>query len=200
MKNFVFYLLGFFISSLGIVFFVKANVGVGTGDSFAIGLSLHLPISIGVGFILIHTLIVFINSTLSKHRPKINIVFPILLRGLTVDICLFLLGSLHVENLLIRWLLLLFGIVLMGIGLGLYLQTTLPKIPVDEFMFTLSKINHLSFRLNRILFESTLMLLGFLLGGPIGLGTLFIAIGLGPSIQFWNEKFQNNSKKMFLTS
>lgn len=194
-KNLSLYMLGFIISSLGIYTFIAANIGVGTGESVSIGLSLHFPISIGIGSMLIHGTIISLNSVLTKKMPNLFVFFPIFLRGITIDLWIGLLGDTKIENVAISWFLLFFGIVLMGFGLGLYLQTNLPKIPVDAFIMTLSKLNKLSFRTNRTFFELSLVIIGWSLGGPIGIGTIIIATFLGPSIQFWDKKLVKFSTK-----
>ncbi|MBZ5753254.1 YczE/YyaS/YitT family protein [Metabacillus rhizolycopersici] len=190
MKSFLIYFLGIFISSLGIVAFIKADVGVGGGESVAIGLALHTTISVGIGMMCIHITIILLNSLLLKKLPNFLVLIPVLSRGLTVDIWLYILNNFQADNIIYRFLLLLIGLVLMGFGLGMYLHTRLPKIPVDEFMATLASLNKLSLRINRVIFELSLVGIGFLLGGPVGVGTIIVALGLGPSIQFFYNRFK----------
>ncbi|KGX88757.1 hypothetical protein N781_09570 [Pontibacillus halophilus JSM 076056 = DSM 19796] len=191
MKQLFLYLFGILISSLGIAFFIKADVGVGTTDSVAVGLSSHIPISVGVGMMTVHVTVILLNSILGKTLPSLFVFIPIVLRGVTLDLWNFLLTDFQLESLVLRWGLLFVGIAFMGIGIGSYLHTNLPKIPVDELMQTLMKKDGLSLRVNRNLYEFSLLVIGFLLGGPIGIGTFVISFLLGPSIQFFYEQWSN---------
>ncbi|MFC0523296.1 YitT family protein [Pontibacillus salicampi] len=189
--NYVFYLLGMIVSSLGIICFIQADVGVGTTDSVAIGLSSHIPVTVGIGMMFIHIIVISLNTFLSKTRPELFVFVPILLRGVTVDFWNYIIPDLQLEFLLFRWLLLVVGLVLMGVGLGMYLHTSLPKIPVDDLIKTLMRKNHWSLRVNRIMYEFSLLFTGFILGGPIGIGTFVISLCLGPSIQFFYQRMEN---------
>ncbi|MBU9711556.1 YczE/YyaS/YitT family protein [Evansella tamaricis] len=190
MFRFLLYFSGILLSSLGIALFVRADVGVGSGEVFAIGLSLHLPISVGVGYMTLHLLVVLSNSILGKIIPNPFCIIPIFLRGITVDFWLYILDPFHPINLVFRWSLVIIGLLLMGIGLGSYILSNLPRIPVDDFMYTLAKMTKMKVRTARTTFEVTIAFIGFLLGGPVGLGTVVIALGLGPSVLFFVNLFQ----------
>ena len=75
------------------------------------------------------------------------------------------------------------GIVLMAIGSALYLPARLGAGPRDGMMVGLNKKFAFSIRLSRTIVEVAALVIGFLLGGTVGLGTLVIAVGLGPTVQ-----------------
>lgn len=77
------------------------------------------------------------------------------------------------------------GLVLNGLAGGLYIGSQLGPGPRDGLMTGLSRRSGLSLRLVRTALELTVLAVGWLLGGPVGLGTVLYAIAIGPLVQFF---------------
>lgn len=75
-----------------------------------------------------------------------------------------------------------FGILLVGLGSGLYLIANLGPGPRDGLMTGLLRITNLPIARVRTGIEVTVLFLGWLLGGTLGLGTLMFALGVGPAV------------------
>ena len=71
-----------------------------------------------------------------------------------------------------------------GVGYGIYLNAKLGAGPRDSFMLGMSKITGKKPGTIRIFIESAVALIGWLLGGPLGLGTLAFALIVGPVMQW----------------
>jgi uncharacterized membrane protein YczE len=75
------------------------------------------------------------------------------------------------------------GIGIVSIGSGLYLMTRLGAGPRDGLMLGLHRRTGLSVRLVRTIIESSVVGLGYVLGGTVGIGTLAFALLIGPVVQ-----------------
>jgi len=75
-----------------------------------------------------------------------------------------------------------FGILLVGFGSGLYLIANLGPGPRDGLMTGLQRVSELPVAKVRTGIEITVVILGWLLGGTVGLGTLMFAFGIGPAV------------------
>jgi uncharacterized membrane protein YczE len=75
------------------------------------------------------------------------------------------------------------GIGIVSIGSGLYLMTRLGAGPRDGLMLGVHRRTGLSVRLVRTIIESTVVALGYVLGGTVGIGTLAFALLIGPGVQ-----------------
>jgi uncharacterized membrane protein YczE len=75
------------------------------------------------------------------------------------------------------------GVLLIGLGSGLYLAADLGAGPRDGLMTGLHHRFGWSIRRGRTAVELTVLMVGFLLGGTIGLGTILFAFGIGPLVQ-----------------
>ena len=74
------------------------------------------------------------------------------------------------------------GILLVGFGSAMYLITNLGAGPRDGLMTGLQKKTNLPIAVVRTSIEVIVVLLGWFLGGVVGVGTLFYALGIGPAV------------------
>lgn len=88
------------------------------------------------------------------------------------------------EGLVQRWAFLLGGVLLMGLGSGLYIGAGLGPGPRDGLMTALAERGY-SLRLVRTLIELSALAAGWALGGTVGIGTLVFALGIGPLVQLF---------------
>ena len=75
-----------------------------------------------------------------------------------------------------------FGIVLVGLGSGIYLISNLGPGPRDGLMIGLQQLTNLPVARVRTVIEVTVVFLGWMLGGIFGVGTLMFALGIGPAV------------------
>jgi len=90
----------------------------------------------------------------------------------------------------IQWLSLIMGVIAVGVGIGIYVEAQLPKTPIDGLMMAISNRFSWSLSISRISIEASGAISGFLLGGPVGLGTLVTALFLGKIIQISNHQIK----------
>ncbi|WP_082234764.1 YczE/YyaS/YitT family protein [Halobacillus massiliensis] len=203
---FLIFTFGLILSSLGIALVIRSGLGVGPGDSVAVGISMHTPLTVGTILIIAFILLLLLNARLEHKRPQYESLIPIILRGVTVDFFLYnMLGNAQYDAWYAQWGIFSLGLITMAVGIALYLRTPFPRIPLDHFMMIMNKRSKQSKSSVRIFTESFLALIGYLLGAPVGIGTLIVALGLGPFIQItyhwaspiahlWHESAQQKSK------
>lgn len=178
--------------SLGITLMVQAQVGLGPWDVLHQGISLLTGMSIGIASIVVGLVIMLFWLPLGE-RPGIGTPLNILLVGFIIDGFMAIIPPLDQLPLPAALLLpsqvgfMLIGVILTGIGSALYIAGGLGTGPRDGVMMGLVRRTGLSIRLVRTLLELSALVLGWLLGGTVGIGTLAFAFGVGPVIQatFW---------------
>ena len=77
------------------------------------------------------------------------------------------------------------GVLTIGLGSGLYLGAELGPGPRDGLMTGIHHRYGWSIRRGRTAIEVSVLVLGFLLGGTVGIGTVVFALGIGPTVQFF---------------
>ena len=94
------------------------------------------------------------------------------------------------NNLLLQSGMLLFAIFLMGLASAIYIGVDAGAGPRDSMMLAIKRTTGISIRAARAIIEVTVVTIGWLLGGPAGIGTLVFALLVGPSVQ-WGFKIFN---------
>lgn len=188
-KRICIYVAGLVITALGIALVIHSAIGAGPWDSVAVGLKSHLGLTIGIWTIITQGSLVFVTALIEKERPRFESILVVIIRSWFLDIWFYLvLGHVHFpDSQPLQWLIFTLGIILVGSGIGIYIEAKFPKSPIDDLMIVVSNRFGWSFNYARLLIECCGAALGFLLGGPVGLGTVFIAITLGKMIQVSNR-------------
>ncbi len=180
-KNFLRYLalfFGLFIIGNGIVFTINADLGVNPWDVLHIGIAHQTGISIGrviqgVGLLLVAV------SYFFKVRIFIGTLLNMIFLGLFVDLVI---GWGYVPQPDLLWqsiLLYVAGVVIFGFGVAVYISANLGAGPRDSLMLALTKASSYRAGTIRTFMEIAAAAAGFLLGGPLGIGTVIFAITIG---------------------
>lgn len=172
--------LGLAVMSLGIAATIYADVGAGPWDVFHVAVSLHLPLTVGQAMIAVGLLVILIGWGLGV-KPALGTILNMLCVGILVDWFTPLLPN--VSGPVAPWLLLAVGVVLNGLGTGLYVSAGLGTGPRDGLMVGLTRRLGWPVGAIRVAIEGTAALVGWLLGGPLGIGTVVLALLLGPATQ-----------------
>ena len=163
---------------------VRADLGLGPWDVLHQGVSDRIDVPIGTVGIGVGLLVLLAWIPL-KERPGLGTVLNVVLIGASIDACLWLLPD--DPSTPLRWVELLSGVFLFGPGVALYLGCGLGPGPRDGIM-TAIVARGWSIRLVRTLMELTVLVIGYLLGGTVGIGTVLFAITLGPNIHWFTDR------------
>ena len=188
--------LGLALFSVAIALMVKANIGVAPWDVFHQGISLILGISFGQAAIGVGLAIMCVSFFL-KEKIGYGTISNMILIGLFID-WLFVLDIIPISNhILVSVIMLITGMFLAGFASYLYIGAAFGAGPRDSMMVALVKKTGLSLARIRTIIEIVALVLGFFMGGQVGVGTLILALGIGPVIQlvFHYMKFDVKSVK-----
>jgi uncharacterized protein len=173
-------LLGLFLFGVGEGLLVAADLGVSPWTVLAQGVARHAPMSVGITTVVISVLLLLIWVPL-RQRPGLGTVLNALLIGLFIDLTLWAVPD--ELPLVVRALLVPTAILLVAVGSGFYLTTRLGPGPRDGLMTGLHRVTGLSLRLVRAGIEVSAVVVGFALGGTVGVGTVAFALLVGPTVQ-----------------
>jgi uncharacterized membrane protein YczE len=172
-------LTGLVAMGAGIGLMADAGLGLGPWDVLHQGLALRTGLSLGSLNIAVGVGVLLLWLPL-RQRPGIGTVLNVLVIGLVVDLTLALLPE--PEHLAVQVPAMLGGVVLMGVGSGLYIGAGLGPGPRDGLMTGVAARGH-SVRSVRTALEVTVLVLGWALGGTVGVGTVVLALAIGPLVQ-----------------
>lgn len=183
--------VGLWMFALGTVLTLWASLGVPPWDVLHDGIRRNTPLSFGVAVIAIGVLLVVL-SALFGVRPGPGTIANMLLIGTFVDLMLLTdLGTgLDDAPMAIRLAVTLAGVAVVGLGSALYIGANLGAGPRDSLMVLAATKLGVRVGVARAVIEGTALLVGWLLGGAVGVGTLLFVVCIGPSVDVFFRLFR----------
>jgi uncharacterized membrane protein YczE len=187
-RDFVVIQFGFLLYGLALALIVRADVGTSTWLVFEIALADILHITIGTMTIIVGFSVLILALGM-REQVGWGTLGNILSIGPWLDLCLWLLPTVK-GNLLLQILFFLAGILVQGIATAVYIGVDAGAGPRDSLMLAIHRVTRVSIRLARGSIEVIVVFVGWLLGGPLGLGTVVFALLIGPSVQWAFKLFK----------
>ncbi len=174
--------VGLVLYGVSIALMVAGDLGLAPWDVLHSGLIRHVPLSLGQA-VVVMSFVVLLAWVPLRELPGIGTVSNALVVGFSADLALRVLGQPHAP--VLRVALMLGGILLCGLAGAMYIGAQFGRGPRDGLMTGLHRRTGLSLRLVRTLLEVAVVLVGLLLGGVAGIGTVLYALTIGPLTQRW---------------
>ncbi|MHC2185176.1 YczE/YyaS/YitT family protein [Rathayibacter agropyri] len=170
-------LIGLVLYGFADAMMIRAAIGVDPWTVFAQGLAHQTGLGIGLLTNAIGLLVLLLWIPL-RQRPGLGTVLNVLVVGTMIDVGLHVLAT--PEEWWARGLLFAGGLLLLAVASGIYIGAHLGPGPRDGLMLGLHTRTGLPIWVGRSGVELTVLILGWLLGGDVGLGTLLFAVLIGP--------------------
>jgi len=161
---------------------VRAGLGLDPWDVLHQGLAGRTGMTIGIASAVVGVAVLLAWIPL-RNRPGVGTVANVIVIAITVDAGMALLPT--PESLPVRVAMMLGAVVLNGLSTVLYIGAGMGPGPRDGLMTGLVARTGLSVRLVRTSIEATVLAVGWLLGGTVGVGTVVYALGIGPLVQLF---------------
>lgn len=172
--------VGLGLYGLSTAMFIRSDLGVDPWDVFHLGVALQLGMSIGTVIILTGAAVLLLWIPL-RQLPGLGTISNVICIGLAADASMALIPEL--SSLPVRIALLLSGIVVNAIATGMYIGTGFGAGPRDGLMTGIHARLGWSIRSVRTGIEVSVLIIGCILGGSFGVGTVVYALTIGPMIQ-----------------
>jgi uncharacterized membrane protein YczE len=180
--------IGFLLYGLALALIIRANLGTGTWLVLEVALANIFGIKIGTMTVYMGFIVLIIALAL-RERIGWGTLGNILSIGPWLNLCLDLIPLLK-ENLPLQIGMFLLGVLVQGIATAIYIGVDAGAGPRDSLMLAIHRTTGVSIRVARGALEIIVVLIGWSLGGPLGLGTVAFALLIGPSVQ-WAFKLFN---------
>jgi uncharacterized membrane protein YczE len=180
--------IGFALYGLSIALSLQANLGTNTWSVFEKALSDLSGLTVGTMTVIV-AFFVLVFVLLLKEQVGWGTLGNILSIGPWLDLFLYIIPPLK-DNFLLQLLMLLAAVFTQGIASAVYIGVNAGAGPRDSLMLAIHRTTKLSLRMARGAVEIIVFIIGWLLGGPAGIGTLIFAVLIGPAVQ-WAFKLFN---------
>jgi len=184
-------MLGLVVFGIGIAVMASSGLGLGPWEAFHQGISNRTGIALGTVSILVGIPVLALWWPIGE-RPGIGTLLNVATIGTATNLALPLLP--RPAEPVFQLAMSAAGVLLIGLGSGLYLAADLGPGPRDGLMTGLHHRFGWSIRRARTAIELSVLVIGFLLGGTIGLGTILFAFGIGPVVQAFLRVFDREGR------
>lgn len=191
----LFFTVGLIVLALGFTMIIKADkLGISPWDVLNVGLFKNFGLSIGSWAIIVGFVIVASTAIATRRLPQIGTLLNMLFIGVFIDIFNFLIPD--IETLVGQILIFSGGLLIAGYGVGLYVAPKIGAGPRDSLMLVLVEKTGLSISIIRSGIEVGVALIGWMLGGPVGIGTIAVALLTGKIVQTALPQFEKLLKNL----
>lgn len=194
LKRFLKLFLGFFLIALGVVLMRYAGLGLNPWSTFHDGVRKLTGLQFGTVTQLTGLTVIAISCFL-KIYPGIGTLLNMYFCGFFINLIDKTQAIPIPNHIVIKFIYLILGMWILGYGIYLYLSAELGAGPRDGLMVGLVRITKRNVATIRTILECSVLCIGFLLGGQIGIGTIITAFSIGFIIQFIFKVHHFNPKE-----
>ncbi len=173
--------LGLYLFGTGDALLVVSGLGVSPWTVLAQGLGDQLGISIGLATFIVSAVVLLLWIPL-REVPGLGTVANAIVIAIALQVGVTFLPS--PTNVFIQFAFVIVGILIIGLGSGLYLTTRMGPGPRDGWMTGIHLRTGWPVSAVRLGIEVVVLAAGWLLGGTVGIGTVMFAILIGPSVGY----------------
>ncbi|WP_253378815.1 YczE/YyaS/YitT family protein [unidentified bacterial endosymbiont] len=172
--------IGLVLYGVSTAMFVRADLGADPWNVFHLGVAKLFQMDIGAIMILTGAAVLLLWIPL-RQRPGLGTLSNVIVLGIAADAALAMIPEL--SSLTARIMLLISAVIVNAIATGMYIGAGFGAGPRDGLMTGLHARTGWSVRSIRTAIEVSVLLVGCLLGGSFGVGTVLYALTIGPLIQ-----------------
>ena len=172
--------VGLVLYGVSLALMVRGALGLAPWDVLHSGFIRHVPMTLGQAVVLFSFVVLVLWIPL-REMPGLGTISNAVVVGLSADATLAVLD--RPDAIAGRLGLMVGGVVLCGLASALYIGAQLGRGPRDGLMTGLARHTGLSLRLVRTGLEVAVVVIGLLLGGVLGVGTVVYALAIGPLTQ-----------------
>jgi uncharacterized membrane protein YczE len=181
-KTLFFLVLGLVFFGFGESLLIHSAIGLSPWVVLAEGLAINFNWSIGFAMFASSVGVLLFWIPL-RQQPGVGTILNILVIAGTIELSMYLFDFSTDSN-FINLIVGSVGVVLVGFGSGIYLTANLGPGPRDGLMTGLQRVTQYPIAWVRVCIEVSVVGVGWVLGGTVGIGTLLFAFGIGPAVAF----------------
>lgn len=172
--------IGVFLYGIGVALMVRAGIGLPPWDVLSQGISRQTGLPFGFVTILVSVVVLLLWIPI-RQKPGVGTIVNVIVIGVSAQLGLWLVPQQTVP--VIQGLVYAAGLLLVAVATGLYIGARLGPGPRDGLMTGLHKRTGWKIWIVRTAIEVTVLAIGWILGGQVGIGTVAFALLIGPMVK-----------------
>ncbi|MGG5172664.1 YczE/YyaS/YitT family protein [Pseudarthrobacter sp. J1738] len=183
---------GLALYGISLAIFIRAAVGLDPWDVFHQGLASRIHLSIGTVVVMMSFVVLLLWIPL-RQKPGFGTLCNAVLVGVFADIGLAIIPQ--VNGFVLQLAVMVAAVVLNAVATACYIGARFGPGPRDGLMTGLARRSGWSVRVARTSIEVLVLVIGWLLGGTVGIGTVVYALAIGPLVHWLLPKFMVHDPK-----
>lgn len=179
----LFYIIGILILTFGISATIICTLGASPFDAMLVGFYKTFGLTVGTWEFLVGAFLLICNSLIERVKPDLLAMVTAFVTGVGIDFWLFVMHWIgDPTQLWMQTIILIVGMFSIGLGIACYLQSDFSPSPLDKSMIVLHEKLRIKVSTSKTILMILFLGVAYILGGPIGIGTLLMAVVSGPII------------------
>lgn len=192
LRDYIFMLIGSLLIGFGVSFVIAGNVGGDSLTTLEQGLSITFNTTVPIAQIMVNAVFVIILFIFYRSRVSFSTVLSPFVISFGCFLVNLIMEEFQVTNMPLRLLLMIIGLIIIGLGIGFGAQSPAASNPYDALVLSMSEAFKFSYAYLRPICDALILVLGILLKGSFGIGTILATFLQGYIAEF----FIKNIKKV----
>lgn len=190
-RKIILILFGVTIMGLGTGICNSTGLGIDPVNALGMGIAKQKKLPLGLVISVIQLIIIIVVLLLDKSFINLGTLIPMAYFGYALQFFTQYLPNFNTENLMIKIIIFLLGLVVVALGMSIYMGCEWGLVGYDALAYIFEKKTKKRPFIFRVCLDAIVALIAFLVHGPVSLGTILFVMGIGPLIDLFRKYLIN---------
>ena len=185
--DYVQYVGGILILTLGVALSSKAGLGTGSLDSINFALASRTQLNLSIVIVLMAFIAIFISAVIRRGKLSFKTLMTAIFMGVSTESWVKIIEIITVDTNAQQIIVFALAIFCVSLGIAIYLRPKFPANPNDDIIVALNEVLGLKMGTAKLFIDIIAIVIALLLKGPVGIGTVLMTVLIGPIVNLINS-------------
>ena len=185
--DYVQYVGGILILTLGVALSSKAGLGTGSLDSINFALASRTQLNLSIVIVLMAFVAIFISAVIRRGKLSFKTLMTAIFMGVFTESWVKIIDVINVDTIAQQIIIFSLAIFCVSLGIAIYLRPKFPANPNDDIIVALNEVLGLKMGTAKLFIDIIAIVIALLLKGPVGIGTVLMTVLIGPIVNLINS-------------
>lgn len=185
--DYVQYVGGILILTLGVALSSKAGLGTGSLDSINFALASRTQLNLSIVIVLMAFVAIFISAVIRRGKLSFKTLMTAIFMGVFTESWVKIIEIITVDTIAQQIIVFALAIFCVSLGIAIYLRPKFPANPNDDIIVALNEVLGLKMGTAKLFIDIIAIVIALLLKGPVGIGTVLMTVLIGPIVNLINS-------------
>ena len=185
--DYVQYVGGILILTLGVALSSNAGLGTGSLDSINFALASRTQLNLSIVIVLMAFVAIFISAVIRRGKLSFKTLMTAIFMGVFTESWVKIIDVINVDTIAQQIIIFCLAIFCVSLGIAIYLRPKFPANPNDDIIVALNEVLGLKMGTAKLFIDIIAIVIALLLKGPVGIGTVLMTVLIGPIVNLINS-------------